>query len=178
MHRDTNGDGLVSKAELRRACEQVGFANLGDELGALFDELDVTRDGKISYAEINKALRQGAAITLPPELQPGGLGVATSAAKAHFSAGRPPPARPGAARHNIAREFADYPDSHPAGYRHAAMEAAATADAAARTYPAGLRWRPDTRRPANYPLAAVRITVLEQEPDVEGQEFVRVRLAF
>ncbi|XP_034845139.1 LOW QUALITY PROTEIN: EF-hand domain-containing family member B [Mirounga leonina] len=50
-HYDKNGDGVIDKAELREACEQVSLHLDEKLLDQLFDYCDVDNDGLINYLE-------------------------------------------------------------------------------------------------------------------------------
>ena len=121
---------------------------------------------------MHKLLRQGGAMQLSPSLRPGAVRMATDASTAHFHGGRPGDASAARVRgrgsKNIANEFAGYPEElHRESLRG--------------TSPRNLRWRPDTRRPPNSPMAAVRISVLGAVGNAHreaGGPLVRVQIAF
>jgi Ca2+-binding EF-hand superfamily protein len=169
---DADGDGHVSKAELQRACDEIGFDAPTEDLDALFEQFDADGSGKVSYQEMHKLLRQGGAMQLSPSLRPGAVRMATDASTAHFHGGRPGDASAARVRgrgsKNIANEFAGYPEElHRESLRG--------------TSPRNLRWRPDTRRPPNSPMAAVRISVLGAVGNAHreaGGPLVRVQIAF
>jgi solute carrier family 25 phosphate transporter 23/24/25/41 len=48
---DHNGDGKLSKDELRSALRSAGLAVPNSKLDAFFDEVDTNGDGHISFAE-------------------------------------------------------------------------------------------------------------------------------
>ena len=63
---DTDGDGEVSKQELRRAIAALGLDVPDEDADALFDTFDPDGSGSIEYAELKKALKRRAAPPAPP----------------------------------------------------------------------------------------------------------------
>ena len=57
---DVDGSGSITRKELRKAVECMGFDARKADIDALFDELDGDGSGKVDYAELNTMLRQGA----------------------------------------------------------------------------------------------------------------------
>ena len=57
---DDDGSGTITKKELGRAVEAMGFTGFGKgAVDALFAELDGDGSGKVDYAELNEMLRKG-----------------------------------------------------------------------------------------------------------------------
>jgi hypothetical protein len=62
---DTDGDGMITKKEFRRAVATLGFAEVDKkQIDALFDRLDKDKTGTIEYREVNRFL--GRQALLPP----------------------------------------------------------------------------------------------------------------
>ena len=54
---DTDGDGMITKKEFRRAVATLGFAEVDKkQIDALFDRLDKDKTGTIEYREVNRFL--------------------------------------------------------------------------------------------------------------------------
>ena len=68
---DANGSSTICKEEWRRAIRMIGFVGSGDEVDALFDEIDVDHTGEVDYEELNRVLRQGAGMHLGGSSSPG-----------------------------------------------------------------------------------------------------------
>lgn len=66
---DTDGDGMITKKEFRRAVATLGFAEVDKkQIDALFDRLDKDKTGTIEYREVNQFLGRQA---LRPPGSPG-----------------------------------------------------------------------------------------------------------
>lgn len=48
---DVNGDGIVTKEEIRRLLDSRGYYVTDNEVSTLMEKFDKDRDGKISYSE-------------------------------------------------------------------------------------------------------------------------------
>ena len=68
---DENTDGLVSRQEFIRACQELGLDASAEEAGGLFDEFDVNGSGQLDQVELHGLLRQGRKVSLAQNLQAG-----------------------------------------------------------------------------------------------------------
>lgn len=61
---DDDGNGAVDRKEFRRAVQALGFGALADreDVDMVFDEFDESKDGLIQFNELNRMLRQSAAV--------------------------------------------------------------------------------------------------------------------
>jgi len=73
---DRNGDGRISRTEFVKVLPLLGLPQHGaSEMDAMFDVLDVDRNGHIEFAELNRLLRAGADVQLAAVMQAGAKGV-------------------------------------------------------------------------------------------------------
>ncbi|KOO28075.1 calmodulin 2-like protein [Chrysochromulina tobinii] len=100
---DKDSDGTITKAEFRGALPLLGFdtsrTDLADEL---FMSLDSDGGGTIRFDELNRKLRQGAAVELAAELKAGAAGAIELKAKNKVA--------PGSLRRGQTRGEPDEPD--------------------------------------------------------------------
>jgi Ca2+-binding EF-hand superfamily protein len=100
---DKDSDGTITKAEFRGALPLLGFdtgrTDLADEL---FMSLDSDGGGTIRFDELNRKLRQGAAVELAAELKAGAAGAIELKAKNKVA--------PGSLRRGQTRGEPDKPD--------------------------------------------------------------------
>jgi len=83
---DTDGDGIVSKAEFVRSLPQLGLQASNEALGALFDTFDPDGSGTIELKELEKMLRNRVG-----QLAGTAVMVGSAAAKLKSKAGIPSP---------------------------------------------------------------------------------------
>jgi len=69
---DADGDGAVSKKELKKGLEALNVGISRREMDLFFDHFDPDRSGTLNLREVNSALRLGAEI--PKEILPGAAG--------------------------------------------------------------------------------------------------------
>ena len=55
---DVDGDGLITRAEFRKALNMLGVRASAPAMDALFDEFDVDGSGRINYHELHRQLRR------------------------------------------------------------------------------------------------------------------------
>jgi calmodulin len=114
LFRKLDGDasGCVDKTEFRQGVRQIGFDAPVESLDAVFDDMDADGSGSIDFTELNVQLRQGARVTLPPQLQVGAAGkIETSRKKVVIPRRQASPACGSKKPHPSATAVADYPSS-------------------------------------------------------------------
>ena len=79
---DTNGDGVVTKPEFRKAMSALGINHPRPHIDAVFDSLDLDHSGSIDFKELNKGLKRAA----PKKPKPTADELAVAAAQAEADA--------------------------------------------------------------------------------------------
>lgn len=87
---DIDGDGFISREELRIVLETLNPKLRSRDLGLLFDQVDTNRDGKIDFAEFTTWLCGSAAHRAPAPDPVSGVDIAQSLLSASMAAPAPP----------------------------------------------------------------------------------------